>query len=239
LEVEAAVGEGALPVITVITPTADRPVAWPLAERWMARQTVQPDQWIVADDGLVAAPLTMGQQHVRRERRETGGASLANNLLAAIPHVRGDIVLIMEDDDFYRPNHIEVCVDRLQRFRATGAIWLNYYNLQVMGWRRIRNSCAALCNTSFRAECLPMLREAALSALRQGIYHVDRLFWQQVGKSGLHELETVIGMKGLPGMAGIGIGHKRDAGWTRDPAAKQLRKWLGEDAGAYLELGRG
>src|SRR5687768_6841694 len=65
MDCPGAVGAGALPVITVITPTADRPAAWPLAERWMARQTVQPDQWIVADDGIAPAPLTMGQQHIR------------------------------------------------------------------------------------------------------------------------------------------------------------------------------
>ena len=225
--------------VTVITPTADRPAAWPLAERWMARQTVQPDQWIVADDGTAPAPLTAGQEHIRRPRTELGGASLAKNLLAAIEQVRGDVVLIMEDDDFYRSNHIEVCIERLRNFRATGSIWLNYYNLQLMGWRRIRNSCAALCNTAFRAECLPTLENAARGALRQGVYHVDRLFWQQVGKSGLHEVETVVGMKGLPGMAGIGIGHKAGASWRDDPAGDQLRRWIGEDAEAYLELRRG
>ena len=57
----------------------------------MARQTRQPDQWIVADDGVAPAPLTGGQQHVRRQRKETGGASLAMNLLAAIPHVRAEV----------------------------------------------------------------------------------------------------------------------------------------------------
>lgn len=221
-------------MITVITPTADRPAAWPLAERWMARQTVQPDQWIVADDGHQPAPLTMGQEHLRRARRETGGASLAMNLLAAIPRVRGDVVLVMEDDDYYRPNHIEVCLEKLQAHRATGGVWLNYYNVKLRAWRRIRNSCAALCNTAMRADGLPMLEAAARGAMTAGIYHVDRLFWEQAGPDGLHEQETVIGMKGLDGMPGIGIGHRAGPAWVRDRRGRKLREWLGIDAEAYL-----
>lgn len=220
--------------VTIVTPTADRPAAWPLAERWMARQTLQPDQWIVADDGVAPAPLTAGQQHVRRQRKETGGASLAMNLLAAIPHVRGDVVLVMEDDDYYRPDHIAVCVERLRKHRAVGCTWLNYYNVRARAWRRIRNSCAALCNTAFRAECLPHLQQAAHGALAKGIYHVDRLFWQQVGTAGLHEQETVIGIKGLDGMPGIGIGHRPGPGWHPDAGGKKLREWVGADAEAYL-----
>lgn len=234
MDAPASVGSAALQMmITVITPTADRPAAWPLAERWMARQTVKPDQWIVADDGVAPAPLTMGQTHIRRERKETGGASLAMNLLAAIPAVRGDVVVIMEDDDFYRANHIEVCATRLQNHRAVGCRWLNYYNLKMRAWRRMKNSCAALCNTAFRADCLPMLERAAIDAMAAGIYHVDRLFWRQAGYGGLHDQETVVGIKGMPGMQGIGIGHKPGAGWRQDRDGRVFREWLGDDAGAY------
>lgn len=199
----------------------------------MAGQTIQPDQWIVADDGVIPAPLTMGQLHIRRERRETGGESLAMNILAAIPHVTGDYVVIMEDDDAYLPQHLEACVRRLGQHRATGCTWLNYYNLEHLKWRRIRNSCAALCNTAFRRECLPILADAAREAMALGMYHVDRLFWQRVGAEGLHEEETVIGLKGLPGMKGIGIGHRPGHGWWPDPSGKKLREWIGEAAGHY------
>lgn len=221
--------------VTLITPTADRPAAWPLIERWMAAQTVRPTQWVVADDGEHPAPLTMGQTHIRRPRTHTGGASLAHNILAAIPHVTGDAVLIVEDDDYYRSGHIEVCTEELRKNAAAGCRWLNYYNLQAGGWRRIKNACAALCNTALRAEALPLLDEAANDALDQGIYHVDRLFWQRVGYAGLHDRETVVGIKGLPGMPGIGIGHKQDAKWNRDRGAK-LREWLGDDARCYEGL---
>lgn len=223
-------------MITIITPTADRPAAWPLIERWMAAQTVRPSQWIVADDGERPAPLTMGQMHIRRPRTHTGGASLAHNILAALPHVTGEAVFIIEDDDYYRPNHVELNTFLLRTHRAVGCRWLNYYNLQVRGWMRIRNACAALCNTALRAEAMPLLEEAAQDALDQGIYHVDRLFWRSVGHQGLHDRETVVGMKGLPGMPGIGIGHKRDARWNLDRGTVKLREWLGDDARCYEGL---
>lgn len=224
--------------VTVITPTSDRPAAWPLAERWMARQTVQPDQWIVVDDGATPAPLTAGQQHIRRARTGEGGQSLAANLLAAIPHVRGDVVLVMEDDDYYRPAHIEVQLRHLGMHDAVGCVWLDYYNLRHRAWRVLRNPCAALCNTAFYAHYLPVLEAAAerVRAAADGFYHVDRLFWDAMGTAGLHEDRTVVGIKGLPGLAGIGMGHRRRGPWERDPAWRQLRAWVGDDADAYIRL---
>lgn len=219
--------------VSLITPTSDRPEAIRLCERWMARQTVKFDQWIVADDGKTPARLTMGQTHIRRERRETGGASLARNILAAIPRVTGDVIVIVEDDDFYRPDHIAVCVERLKKTSATGCKMLRYYNMQLKAWRTIRNSCAALCNTAFHVKHLTDLEAAAHEALERGEYHVDRYFWRRVGDAGLHDQETVIGMKGLPGSAGIGIGHKTGPGWRPDQRGEKLREWLGKDAEAY------
>lgn len=219
--------------VTLITPTADRPAAWPHIERWMARQSVRPTQWIVADDGECAAPLTMGQTHIRRPRTHTGGASLAHNILAALPHVTGEAVLVIEDDDYYLRNHVELNVHLLRQHAVVGCRWLNYYNLQVRGWMRIKNACAALCNTALRASALPLLTEAAQEALDEGIYHVDRLLWRRAGYAGLHDRETVVGMKGLPGMPGIGIGHKRSARWNLDRGAVKLREWLGQDARYY------
>lgn len=233
MDTEARMGQEALPVITVITPTADRPAAWPLIERWMANQTIQPGQWIVADDGEEPAPLTMGQTHIRRPRKEVGGASLAKNILAAIPHVQGQIVVICEDDDYLKPNHIEVSTRMADSFGAAGCIWLNYYNLKFQAWRRIRNTCAALCNTAFHVEHLEKLADAAEESLYRKIYHVDRLFWQRVSREGLHEIETVVGIKGIPGMPGIGIGHKTSGHWNPDRDGSKLREWIGEDADLY------
>lgn len=203
----------------------------------MAGQTVQPDQWIVADDGIDPAPLTQEQMHITRRRVHSGGKSLAGNILAAIPHIKGDVVMIVEDDDYYRPNHIETQLRHLEKSAAAGGTMLNYYNIQSRGWRQIRNSCSALCNTAFRAELLPALARACerVMAADDCFYHIDRLFWQEAGNDGLHDDVTVIGMKGLPGQAGIGVGHKA-SGWTPDRGFAQLRRWVGTDSHHYEVL---
>src|SRR6185369_16758975 len=103
----------AKPMITAITPTADRPEAFALCERWMARQTIKPDQWIVADGGQVPVRCTMGQTHIH-DPRPAGAANLAHNLLNAISAVKGEVVAIVEDDDWYSPKHLETMVRLLE-----------------------------------------------------------------------------------------------------------------------------
>lgn len=219
-------------MISLITPHADRPEAMRLCERWISAQTVKPDQWIVADGGMQKAELTMGQLHIHLPQ-PSGVENFIGNVLAAIPHVEGDAVIMIENDDAYLPNHIEVCVDRLKKTTATGCTTLRYYNVQFRAWRTIRNSCAALCNTAFRREHLPDLEAAAMYALSRNEYHVDRRFWDRVGTAGLHSQDTVIGIKGMPGSQGIGIGHQNGPAWRIDRDGAKLREWLGSDAEAY------
>lgn len=53
-------------MITAITPTGDRPLAFVLCQIWMMRQTVQPDQWIVIDDGSKPMPQIIQMQYIKR-----------------------------------------------------------------------------------------------------------------------------------------------------------------------------
>ena len=40
-------------MITVITPTGDRPLAFSLCRKWIFNQTIKPDQHIIVDDGKI------------------------------------------------------------------------------------------------------------------------------------------------------------------------------------------
>lgn len=215
-------------MITVITPTHNRPAVWPLLERWMRAQTRPPAQWIVVDDGDAPPPLTMGQQYLRRQGEDVGGASLARNLLAAIPAVRGQYVFLIEDDDYYAPDHIAMNLERLEAHEASGCSWMRYYNVEQQGWRKSQNACSTLSGTSFRASKLPTFRQACETALATDTYHVDRYFWRKMKAGCLHEERTMIGMKGMPGEKGIGIGHRK-VGWHDDPLFAKLRAWTGSD----------
>lgn len=226
--------------ISVITPTADQPTGIALAEKWMARQTVQPHEWIVADDGTVPAALTAGQMHIVRTRLHEGGKSLAGNIMAGLQAATGDVIIIVEHDDWYAPNHIETCIARLTRRGggATGSINQRYYNVQHRVHRLMKNVGSALCNTAFTSDHKRGMFRAAERAFRDGKYCVDRHFWDALPRShwDVHDIDTVVGIKGLPGRKGLGIGHRPDNKWTPDHDGHMLRRWVGEDADTYMGL---
>lgn len=221
--------------ITIITPTADQPRGIELLETYMKRQTIQPDQWIVADDGDVPATLTMGQTHLVAKREHEGAKSLASNMLRALEAVEGGAVIICEHDDWYAADHIEMCLRQLSGYDATGSVWQRYYNVEHRVARVMRNIGSTLCNTAFQSALVPSMRKAAQTALERNSIGVDALFWQSVPSGNVHEVNTVVGIKGLPGRKGLGMGHKPpDKHWTRDPEMVILQEWIGSDWRNYV-----
>jgi glycosyltransferase involved in cell wall biosynthesis len=226
--------------ISVITPTADQPLGMALAERYMARQTIQPDEWVVADDGTRHASLTMGQLHLKLPRLYEGGRSLASNLLEALPEVTGDAIVIWEHDDWYAPNHIETCLHTLGRNLATGSVAQRYYNVPLRLYISLTNKGSALCNTALRSCAMDYLKDASLRVLDSGGIGVDRLFWESLpkGAGNTHRHNTVVGIKGLPGRQGLGMGHRPRPGfrrrWMEDATLNVLRSWVGDDIANYV-----
>lgn len=221
--------------ISVITPTCGRPRGIELCETYMARQTLQPHQWIVADSGAVPATLTRGQVHLHQPMTP-GARNLAANIMRALDHATGDIILIAEDDDWYAPDHIAACVEGLQRKLAYGCPRLNYFNVPHRMWVQMHNHGAALCQTAFRRELLPDMRAAAQTAHASNDFSIDRRFWapriaMATGR------QTVVGIKGLPGQPGLGIGHRprktATKRWARDPDMTKLEEWIGDDVEFY------
>lgn len=163
-------------------------------------------------------------------------------MLAALEQAHGDVIIVMEHDDWYRPNHIETCLRELQGYAATGSAWQRYYNVTQRCWRVMRNVGSALCNTAFTAHLMPAMRSACEHAREQNKIGIDRMFWDSVGDSqkNITEAETVVGIKGLPGRTGLGLGHKPDLcsthGWTSDQHAVKAAEWLGDDVARYAEL---
>lgn len=222
--------------ISVITTTCDRPRGVELCERYMARQTVRADEWVVSDGGQEPARLTMGQIHLHQPS-PPGAANLAGNILRALDAVTGDVVVFVEDDDWYSPEHIAACVEGLRSHAAYGCSRLVYYNVQHRCWTKMANRGSALCQTAFRAELIPEMRRAAQDAMAAGSFGVDGRFWR--GREHMATgAQTVIGLKGLPGTPGLGIGHRPESRpgrvWRRDPHFAALRELIGNDADNYL-----
>lgn len=223
--------------VSVVTPTADRPVAFALAERWMARQTFQPDEWIVADGGQRAVDLTMGQ-HRYWAPRCAGAENFAHNLLNGLRLATGDVVVFVEDDDWYSPTHIETLVNAFgQETLCAGDNVQQYYNVQHRLFRRFDNVGASLCQTAIRRAAIPLFESIVHRCLASKTYGIDTTFWRAVPTSqwAITGKVTCVGIKGLSGQSGLGIGHRPDGpSWTPDPTGAKLRELIGADADVYL-----
>ena len=237
--------------VTLITCTGGRPESLARCAQYVARfenPDNVPVQWIVVDDvselGLGSCPFPktahgrLSVQYLNLGRIwRPGMNTLAMNLLAALPHVKHDAVLFVEDDDVYKPDYMRLQLARLEHHELVGEAVSWYYHLPSRCWRVLRNANhASLCQTAMRSSMLPALE---LLCRKSNTSFIDWNLWGMFPsrtRQMSHGEPSVVGMKGLPGRPGIGIGHRPDlgAGWDSDPDHAKLREWLGTDAEAYV-----
>jgi len=240
--------------VTAITLTGDRPEAFSLCRRWMEHQTRRPDQWIVVDDGQTPLADQPGC-YIRREPQPADPAhTMLLNMGIALERVEGDVVLIMEDDEYYAPGYIAAMVERLARHEVVGIGRSKYYNVQNGSYLKDCNmDNASLAQTAFRSSFIPEFK-----ALLAGDQYIDMRLWKLVGN--VQELRwnnndagpdrtingrgyifddgdnhLYVGIKGMPGRNGIGWGHlpRHPHYKLRDQDRKILRRWMGADAECY------
>lgn len=223
--------------LSIVTPTRDRPEAFALCERWIARQTRPPEEWIVVDDGDTPARPTLGQVHARLEPGKSGAQSFADNVRKGLEIASGDLIAVIEDDDFYPRGHLEDLVARLARADLAGSVWQPYYNLKRRVWKLYHNRGASLCQTGLRRSLLSLFFLVIDEAKTENSFGIDGKLWAAAKRVGLaldnHDALASIGIKGLPGLEGLGVGHRPTNDWTPDPDGAKLREWVGDDAGAY------
>lgn len=230
------------PMITVITPTGDRPLAFALCQQWMKHQTRQPDQWIIIDDGKVPmVPLnpTVAMRYIRREpRSDDPQHTLILNIQTAFPLIKGEKILIMEDDEYYAPGYIEEMARRLDQDEVVGIMRAKYYHLPTGGYYQIGNtSHASLAETGFRASVVP-----EFAGIWGGDTSLDMRLWHKLGpaRSFLFadtDKSLYVGIKGLAGRAGIGAGHNPAIYRHADtPDRPILKQWIPKDYQVYLDI---
>lgn len=230
------------PTITVITPTGDRPLAFRLCQEWMRRQTRRPDQWLVIDDGKTPLVPETPMQYVRREARpDDPRFTLDLNMKTALPLITGDKILIMEDDEYYAPEYIEEISRRLDQHEIVGIVHAKYYYLPTGGYYTNTNVAhASLAETAFRVSFLPTFAECVNRGSTPDF--LDTQLWRRASKDGLFldsERSLYVGMKGLPGRAGMGTGHNPSIGYRNqrdDPDHAMLKQWMPKDYQIYLDI---
>jgi hypothetical protein len=228
--------------ITAVTCTCDRPEAFALCERYISRQTVKPDQWIVMDDSRQPIKHTMGQDyHYVPQFR--GTLSMPRKLGTALGGdlIKGDAVIVIEDDDFYRPEWIQFCIEGLKSAELFGEGRALYYNVRDRWWQRHRNmKHSSLCSTAFTRKVMPYLRGLCQNATGG---FVDMKLWlespftKKVVDPMTKEFgftHRVVGIKAMPGTVGYSDQHKRRVRESIDDVdGSFLRGEIGEDAELY------
>jgi len=225
--------------LSLLTCHCDRPEAFALCERWMARQSRGWHQWIVMDDGLRRQPVTMGQEyHYVPWMR--GKGSLARKVRYVLDRglLTGDALVFIENDDWYGPDYLQWLASALEMDSLVGEGSALYYNVRARWWSECGNfQHASLCSTalarfgwSYLHRLIAYDDNPFIDAQLWGHYPWRKRVYDPMG------FRHTVGIKGMPGHAGYGSGHKctpDHLSWHSDCKLGFLEGVLFGDAQAY------
>lgn len=224
-------------MLTIITPTGERPAAFEFCQRMMARQTYEGAvRWIIVDDGREPSPLwfTRAGWDVEIIRPSPlwapGENTQGRNLLAALERVGGgDVLTIVEDDDYYAPGWLQWIADHASAAELIGEAEAVYYNVRARTWRAIGNDAhASLRCSAMRDGAIETFRSVLATPYR----YYDLRLWRRHADSKVFPRRLTVGIKGMPGRPGIALGHDGKGRFDQDGA--KLRELIGDDADRYL-----
>lgn len=238
-------------MIVLITPTGARPDQFKMCMIWMARQTyIGEVTWIIIDDAI---PRTTNE--VTENFRENwhiikinpvpmwqrGQNTQSRNMLAGITYIESlnDVkaIFIIEDDDYYKPNYLERMMQRLGKFKVLGEMNTIYYNVYYRNYFINRNTSHS---SLFQIALVPEILSLFKNCLNERF--MDFKFYEKLHAQGFvqrgevsffNENNLAVGMKGMPGRAGIGAGHGRAMNMLPDHNLIYLKQIIGDDAKYY------
>ena len=189
-------------------------------------------------------PVNFEINYIRAERKPRGATSFISNLRTAIPHIRGDKVLFIEDDDYYKPEYIEQTVKRLDMGADIVGQWkMIYWHWDHRIWRLRNNWIAPLSATGIRwPKCMPHFMVTLDYSHATNSFFVDSLLWRNTRKMRqwlYMDAWYVVGMKGMPGRPNLTSGQEWAVQSTmihRDPNLFFLQQWIGDDVEVYKRL---
>lgn len=227
----------ASPSLTLVTPTGDRQEAFALCEQWIQNQRYTGEfEWLVVDDGVEPTQCTMGQTVMRRQ--PANGHTLCAQLRDALPTIKSDLVLIIEDDEYYGPDYISTMVGQLEHADLVGERASKYYFPMERKWMQYPTwHHVALCRMGWRKSVLPTAIKAVTGTDHRS---VDLRVWnawtgsRRVWVDNVGNMRLGVGIKGMPGRK-CGV-NKAPLGCHSDPTGEKLRQMVGDDAGTYLAM---
>jgi hypothetical protein len=133
----------ALPLVSVIMPTCDRPTFLPLALRCFQEQTYPNRELIVVDDGVKAPVDEETVRRVGARLIRTQNLTLGEKLNSGAAAARGTLCAKMDDDDWYGPHFLETMAAALLASEAADPLAVvfpgPYLILNLAEWRLRRS----------------------------------------------------------------------------------------------------
>ena len=165
---------------------------------------------------------------------QEGENTQCRNLLAGLTELEKmqgvEAVLIIEDDDYYRPNYIEEMAKRMGDYDVIGETHTIYYNVNNRTYCKNNNSYhSSLFQVAFNPRCIEQIKESCYIKTHE---YIDLRIFQLVSNVGLFRAgDLAVGMKGMAGRGGIGVGHVMRG--IDDFHMKKLQSLIGDDFRAY------
>jgi len=219
--------------VFMISPTGGRPEGLALLAEYLDAQTYTgPATWLIVDDVSPASyiPETRFDTEVIHPdwRWKEGQNTQAKSILAGLDRIPEDaIVFIFEDDDCYLPSYIETMLKALESADLVGESESRYFNVATNRYRIMpTKQHSSLASTAMRGTA------ALRTACEKAPKFIDLHLWKTfTGRKAWVSAHNVVGIKGMPGRAGIGVGHRQSFG---SPATNDtLRDWAGDYADNY------
>ncbi|MEM6413191.1 MAG: hypothetical protein AAF720_00855 [Pseudomonadota bacterium] len=227
-------------MLTLLTPTGERPEAFSLLCRMMTLQDYNgPVHWIIVDDGAEPQPIDFNRDcwtlEVIRPKPvwQFGQNTQGRNLVEAMKCVASDaLVTIVEDDDYYAPNWLSWIVANKDSAEVFGEGWAVYYNPIARMYFTHGNDrhCSLRC-TVFSGGAI----ERFWNIIQTPRLLYDIEFWKRSTDRKVFPQKRTVGIKGMPGRAGLAQGHQPYGG-KKDPDLSVLRKLIGDHADWYASI---
>lgn len=219
--------------IAAITCTEGRPLLFSRCKIYVERQTRLPDLWLVK----TSKPEDVGELPPWAKLLTWEAMGPFPNLVRTLRHVPKDHhVVIMEDDDWYGPKHIETLTD-FRGGRLSAAVSQTRYNVPARKWNSKDPPYGGPGQVAIHADLVQHYADCLTDSVG------DQIPWREEKIVPVHPT-TSVGIKGvgfgLPGLMGKTTKHNPRSAiveqWIADPEGRKLREWLGEDADFYLDL---
>jgi len=253
--------------VSVLTCTGFRPEAFGLCVKWMERQRLEGlrVQWVIVDDERIQRGSELGRRvpfdSVMAVPGYDGSCrhTMPINVHNVIGYCEGDVVVFVEDDDWYHPNYLRTMHSSIfeRETAIAGIAGCRYYHVgnpsakdyryrNPSYWGRYSTSYSSLCRTAIsRRANADRLREICFDCHEvkgdRTDTTVDIQLWgatpAEEGRLLLDEPGLCISIKGLPGRKVSDSLHSTPFKNT-DPTWKTLFDWIGEDANFYREIMR-